>query len=235
MSEISRYALYYAPPKESALAAFGAAWLGWDIETGAPVPHPRVAELPRPLADITETPRKYGFHGTLKPPFRLAEGARADGLSDALKRFGARTPAFEAPPLRAASLGSFLALVPAETEGPAADALSAFAARVVEAFEPFRAPLTEAELARRRKGGLTERQEGLLSAWGYPYVMEEFRFHLTLSGRLAEAEAAAVRAAAAPHLEPILGDPMPVRELCLFGEMAESGRFRVLERVALTG
>ena len=34
------------------------------------------------------------------------------------------------------------------------------------------------------KSGLTDRQEALLTQWGYPYVMEEFRFHITLTGAL---------------------------------------------------
>ena len=31
---------------------------------------------------------------------------------------------------------------------------------------------------------LTPRQRGYLERWGYPYVMEDFRFHMTLTGRL---------------------------------------------------
>ena len=74
MDTFSRYALYYAPPVGSDLADFGAAWLGWDAATAKPVPHPNVPDLPRPVSMITETPRKYGFHGTLNQPFRVAEG-----------------------------------------------------------------------------------------------------------------------------------------------------------------
>ena len=74
----TRYAIYYLPPA-GALADFGARWLGWDVRRGA-----AAVQLDLPgLRDATEAPRKYGFHGTLKPPFRLAEGQ--ERLIDALE------------------------------------------------------------------------------------------------------------------------------------------------------
>ncbi|TKA95193.1 DUF1045 domain-containing protein, partial [Cereibacter changlensis] len=90
------------------------------------------------------------------------------------------------------------------------------------------------EIARRRPERLSPRQRGYLADWGYPYVMEEFRFHLTLTGDLPEAEAAQVEAVLAPVLAPLLPRPFRIGSLCLFGEAAD-GRFRLLERVALTG
>src|SRR5262249_2220033 len=45
-------------------------------------------------------------------------------------------------------------------------------------------PLTDADRARRNPARLTPRQRDYLERWGYPYVMEEFRFHMTLTGRL---------------------------------------------------
>lgn len=65
----ARFAIYYVPSKGH-LADFGASWLGWDIVEARDVPQPDVPGL----RDITMKPRKYGFHGTLKPPFRLKEG-----------------------------------------------------------------------------------------------------------------------------------------------------------------
>ncbi len=88
MTPFRRYALFWAPPRGSALARFGASWLGWDAEAGELVPHPEVPRLPLPVAEITATPRRYGFHGTLKPPFRLAEGANVAGLDAAAAAAG---------------------------------------------------------------------------------------------------------------------------------------------------
>ena len=47
-------------------------------------------------------------------------------------------------------------------------------------------PAAPEELKKRRGAGLSSRQELMLTTWGYPYVMEEFRFHLTLTGRLSD-------------------------------------------------
>ncbi len=69
-----RLAIYYAPPAGSALWDFGSAWLGLDAEAGEVPPRPDVPGLPDDPLALTVSPRRYGFHGTLKPPMFLAEG-----------------------------------------------------------------------------------------------------------------------------------------------------------------
>ena len=76
MSGFQRYAIYHVPD-DPELAGFGAKWLGWDIVTGGPVARPVDAGDP----SVVASPRKYGFHGTLKPPFRLSEGKRVEELA----------------------------------------------------------------------------------------------------------------------------------------------------------
>lgn len=191
---------------------------------------PDLPELPLPREDITETPRKYGFHGTVKPPFRLAKGRTEAGLRSALADFAANTAPVALEGLELAQLGRFLALVP---EGPT-DALSALASETVRQFDGFRAPLNEVELARRRQSGLTPRQETLLQEWGYPYVMEEFRFHLTLTGKMPKAKATALRTLLAPVLTPLLPKPFTIGSLSLMGE-GDDGLFRQIEEIPLTG
>ena len=229
----SRYAVYFTLP-QGALSAFGAAWLGWDAVQGKALAAPDVSGLPKPAHEITATPRKYGLHGTIKPPFRLvegmAEGTDAAGLKAALEDFCAGQAPVVLEGLHLSRLGHFLALTP---EGDQS-ALAALAGAAVKALDAFRAPPAEAELARRRKSGLTERQEAYLLQWGYPYVMEEFRFHITLSGRLSPQEAQAVETALAPHLAPLLPRPFTVDALTLCGE-SEDGRFHELHRIALSG
>ncbi|HET6522220.1 MAG TPA: DUF1045 domain-containing protein, partial [Geminicoccaceae bacterium] len=177
-----RYAIYFAPAPDDPLGAFGNRWLGRDPWTGECLPQPRIPGLaPERLHAITASPRRYGFHGTLKPPFALAPGATPADLDMAARTFAAARRPVEVP-LALRSLSGFLALVPAEPV-PALDAL---AADCVRAFDSFRAPSDAAELSRRRAAGLTARQDALLLAWGYPYVFEEFRFHLTLTERLGE-------------------------------------------------
>jgi putative phosphonate metabolism protein len=226
MSE--RFAIYFAPTRNTALARFGDAWLGRNVETGRTLPHPGVAALSAiRLRELTEAPRHYGFHGTLKPPFRLADGDDTRRLHATLGRFAARQAAFAVPQLKLKTIGSFLALTPA-VPVPALDAL---AAACVEVFDDFRAPPEPAELARRAAAGLTPRQAELLARWGYPYVLDEFRFHLTLTGNVTEAtDRDALHTALPPLLEPVLAEPVTVDSLCLFPQPDHAAPFRLIER-----
>ena len=231
MDGYTRYAVYFAPPP-GALAHLGAAWLGWDAEasrSAAPPPNADWPPLPRPRRALTERPRAYGFHGTLKPPFLLADGSTTLGLHAALAALAPRMHRIKLDGMRVAEMGPFLALVP---EGDTA-ALDDLAATLVEALDGFRAPPGAEELARRRAAGLSERQEALLERWGYPYVMEEFRFHITLTGPLEEAERAATAAALRTLFDPLLERPFRIDDICLFGE-GQDGLFRNLHRYPLS-
>ncbi|MBE3637507.1 DUF1045 domain-containing protein [Mangrovicoccus algicola] len=230
MTDFQRYAVYYLPP-EGALAEFGASWLGWDAAEGRAVPHPADLDPGLDIAALTATPRRYGFHATIKPPFRLAAGRSARELSIAFHDFCARQQPVMLERLELTRLGGFLALTPPGDTG----ALARLAAAAVRDLDGFRAPAPEAELARRRGAGLSPRQEENLARWGYPHVMEEFRFHMTLSGRIADAQQRArLQAALAPVLEPILPAPFGIDTLCLVGADAED-RFRLIERLQLRG
>jgi putative phosphonate metabolism protein len=227
MNEFVRFAVYYSP-EPGPLSRFGAEWLGWDPASGRPCPQPQIDGLPRPLAELTEAPRRYGFHATVKPPFRLAETLSLEALSLDLAALARRLAPVWLDALRLGTLGDFLALVPAGD----ASVLGELAQAVVEGLDHFRAPPAQAELARRRAAGLTARQESLLARWGYPYVAEEFRFHLTLTGPLRPGEPAGVERALAPLVAPLLPQPFVIADLCLFGEDAE-GRFHLLHRYPL--
>ncbi|MBS8226975.1 DUF1045 domain-containing protein [Vannielia litorea] len=228
MSEFSRYAIYYAPP-EGPLADFGAAWLGWDALAARTVMQPPAPGLD--MGAITEAPQKYGFHGTIKPPFRLKEGRRPEELAAALAGLCADAKPPEIQGLKLSRIGGFLALVPVG-EGTS---LTALAGRVVEEIDGFRAPPGRDELARRRGTGLSPRQDALLLRWGYPYVMEEFRFHVTLTGKLTASQAEATEEVLKERLVGLLPAPFIVGSLCLFGERARDGRFQLVRRVPLGG
>lgn len=229
MDKFQRYAVYYAPDR-GPFGRFAAEWLGWCPLAGTPKPHLEVPGLPRPVEEITRAPRKYGFHGTLKPPFRLAPGSTPEALEDDVAALAARLAPVRMDGLALTRLGGFVALMPeGDTRG-----LSQLAAEVVSALDLHRAPASEAELARRRTAGLNEQQEALLAKWGYPYVMEAFRFHLTLTGGLTGPEAAQTMAALDPVITPLLPRPFVIRDLCLFGEDG-AGMFHLIQRYALTG
>ena len=233
-----RYAIYYTPPP-GAFAAAAAAWLGYDVQTARAVAQPAIAGLPRPLADLTAAPRKYGFHGTLKAPFRLADGYSATDLAQAVRGLATGLAPVKVAGLDLVNLEGFLAFVPMRDGGGAArdagdnKAFSDLAAHVVRSLDPYRAALTPAETARRRPEQLTPRQRDLLAIYGYPYVLEEFRFHLTLSDALPEAALGPMARAATAHFVGVVPQPFVLSEICLMGEDAQ-GQFHVLARHALT-
>ncbi len=220
----SRFAIYYLPPSGS-LSDFGATWLGWDVVRGCEARQP---DLPG-LDDITMTPRKYGFHGTLKPPFRLREGYGLPELDASTAELASRLAPGACERLDLAVIGRFLALTPA---GDTAD-LQRIASACVRDLDGFRAPASDTELARRRSAGLSPRQEVLLTEWGYPYVLEEFRFHLTLSGRVDKKQLGHWCDTLRRHL-PDLPSPFAIDEIALCGER-EDGRFELIHRYKLAG
>ncbi len=224
----TRYAIYYAPPHAADWSRFGASWLGWDMEAGTEVAHPAIDGLD--VAAITATPRKYGLHATMKPPMRLAEGASRAELEAACAALAASRPPVTLDGLHLARLGRFLALRPSGDEG----ALVALAAACVRDLDAFRAPAPKAELARRRAAGLSPEQERNLTDWGYPYVMDQFRFHITLTGKLPKGQLPAVAEALQEQLIPLLPTPFVISDLALMGEDTD-GRFHLLHRYALTG
>jgi putative phosphonate metabolism protein len=225
-----RYGLYFAPGADEAFHDLGASWLGRDAASGNAVEHPDLDGLgASELAEITGPARRYGFHATLKAPFRLAEGVSEADLIAAMEVFADRTEMFEIPSLRVGRLEGFLALVPA---GPA-PALSAFANSVVEAFEPLRAPLTEREIERRNPESLSSGELRNLMRWGYPYVFDRFRFHMTLSTRLSDSVISRVETAANAHFAPVLTGPVAVRALTLFVEPEPGAPFAIHSRTPL--
>lgn len=176
-----RYAIYFAPAPESPLWEFGSAVLGYDAATGMPrAPLAPEGVSPPDWTAITAQPRRYGFHATLKAPFRLAEDASEDDLIAAGHAFARKRRPFALPELAVGAVANFAALVPLARSEP----LDQFAAACVEAFEPFRAAPTAEERSRRLDVPLTDRQLAHLDRWGYPYVFEDFRFHMTLTGGL---------------------------------------------------
>ncbi|MCA8926510.1 MAG: DUF1045 domain-containing protein [Alphaproteobacteria bacterium] len=228
-----RYAIYYAPAADSALWRFGIGWLGRDPVGGEALPQPAVPGLSAAaLAAATGSPRNYGFHATLKPPFHLADGTDAAALLAAARSFAAGRPAFDAPPVGLRRIGRFQALgltAPCPT-------MEALAADCVRSFDAFRAPPSADELAQRRARGLSEPQEANLQRWGYPYVMEEFRFHMTLTDSIRDdAVHAAIAAYLEPRLSPFAAAPLPVDAICVYRQETRAAPFLLVQRFPFQG
>lgn len=230
VADRGRYAAYFAPRPETALARFGAAWLGWDADAGRAVERPRVDGIsPERLERITGSPRRYGFHATLRAPFEARAGAEARDLAPALDAIAATVPAFTAPRLVLADLDGFVALV-LSAPSPEMDELHA---ACLEGMEAVRAAPSAETLARRLAAGLTESQEAHLRRWGYPYVLSEFRFHMTLTERLEADERARVMERLRPLVAPLTDAPLAVDDVCLFFQDAPDRSFRIVRRAPL--
>lgn len=227
-----RYALYYAPPSDSRLWTAGVRWLGRDPESGATVAPPTVHGLPPARqSQLTESARRYGWHATLKAPFALAEGWSRDQLLEEMQRFCSRRERFPLPSLEVGVLDGFVALVPPRPSGM----LQQLAADCVEYFDPLRAPQSAAERSRRNPASLTDRQREHLDRWGYPHVMDDYRFHLTLTERLAAADQAALLPWLERWFAPALAETVSVDALALFEEPARGASLRLVRRVPFGG
>lgn len=232
LGDAARYAIYWAPPEGSPLAAIGEPWLGRSAARDEALAQPDLPGFAREeIVAATAEPRRYGLHATLKAPFRLVRDASAAALEEALARFARTTPFAAAAPLILKRIGRFIALVPGADER----AITALAARAVEAFDAFRAPPDAAELERRLRAPLTPPQRDNIARWGYPYVMAEFRFHVTLTGAIERALAERLAPPLARLFAPAMAEPLALRELALFVEPAPGAPFRLVRRFALGG
>ncbi|VVE86337.1 DUF1045 domain-containing protein [Pandoraea bronchicola] len=233
---VARFAIYYAPPAGSCWWNEGSRWLGRDAITGRSLNAPQVPGLSRTLHDVTADPRRYGLHATLKAPMRLAPQARLGDLRGIAAVVAARHAPFDLA-VHADVVDTdngkrpgFVALRP--TIGSAgAKAVDALAADCVQAFDDLRAPLTDAELAKRHAPSLSSRQRELLAHWGYPYVLEEFRFHVTLSDRVDASDAAAIINWWQPRVQAL--GAMRADSLALFVQPSPGEPFLLHERFFL--
>jgi hypothetical protein len=211
-----RWALYFSPDTE--LGRLGREWLSPGFE---------------PAAAWTSAPRRYGFHATLKVPFRLAPGFDLTALVAAVGRWAREQRPVDIT-LTVQWLGDFLALRPAR--GESVDALNQLAASVVERFDEFRAEMSSAERERRLaspQSPLNARQLELLDRWGYPYVFEAFRFHCTLTESLPPDRRLELFALAEQTFNRVLFEPVPIDHVVLVEEPAPGAEFVRVQRFPL--
>jgi putative phosphonate metabolism protein len=227
MGPDARVGIYYCPREDDPLFTAGAVWLGRDPASGAAVVQP---EIPG-IDEVTAEARRYGFHATLKPPMRLANGSSWDQLVTATHDLAKRIAPFTLPALAVTNLHGFLALRETSFCAP----LQALADQCVEGLDRFRALPSEQELAQRRRTGLTDAQEAMLVRFGYPYVLNTWFFHMTLTRRLSNEEHAIWRPAAERFFDAAVTVPRVVKDICLFTQNGVTKPFTIAKRVALTG
>lgn len=225
-----RYAIYYSPSTESDLGAFGAEWLGRTI-AGEDLAPPCLSGVSSDEWQMAvAAPRKYGFHATLKAPFRLADGATEKDLVLALAAFCATATTADLGVLHIARISGFLALIPEHQ-----DAVGGLAASIVRTFDRFRAPYTVEEIAYRQPERLTTSQRRLLIRWGYPYVLEEFRFHMTITGHLTDPETPKFLKTLEARYAQLVEQAVSIEDICLFRQETRKDQLVLTARYPLSG
>lgn len=237
----TRYAVYFAPGQNDPWWDAGSRWLGRCALTGQALAQPAVAGFsPAQFEQLTQAPRRYGWHATLKAPFVLAEGCTLVELQCQLSTIAQQHLAFGLPPLLVSQMDGFLAL---RIDGDD-HAVQHIAANCVTGLHAFAAPLPPSEQARRRGKGLSARQEQLLQDWGYPFVLDQFRFHFSLTGSLTGASTGvladvvptqidALKLAARHHFSAL--PPCRFDRLALFEEARPGAPFTWVSSHALKG
>lgn len=226
----SRYGIYFCPSSSTALYTQGSRWLGRDAATGAMLD----PALPGHIRDedwlrVTDSPRRYGFHATLKPPFRLADNATFDDLRAALCDFAQGHDSFYAPPLTVGLLGRFLALI---LSAPSKE-LSSLAAECVRRFDRFRSPATEEETTQRLRGSLSPSERAHVLQWGYPYVFDAWRFHMSLTSSMHTKSISRFESYLRSRFAPVCEHPLLIDSVCIFHEPYPGASFHLLERAGL--
>lgn len=231
-----RYAIYLGPADP--WRSLGSRWLGRDADSGGRIARGAGAADAR-IEAWTESPRRYGLHATLKPPFQLADGRTPETLDTAVRALALGFQPFDLA-LRLERLRDFLAWC-AAGDAFALGALKTLADACVAQLDDFRAPLTAAELERYRAEGLTAQQDAHVARWGYPHVFDTFTFHITLTNQLDDAALDAARAEferfGPADLRRAIASAvaMPVRGIAVYVQGAEDAPFVVARHYGFDG
>jgi hypothetical protein len=222
-----RYAVYFAPAADHPLWQRGCEWLGREPDG--------LSSTAGPAQPLVATPWRYGFHATLKAPLRLLDGAREQDWLKAVEVLAARHRPFMMPALQVGRLSHFVALCtvqPLAADHP----LRRLADDCVLLLDAWRAPVSTADAARPTEPAQHTAQNNHLLLYGYPHVFGQWRFHMTLSNHIPEADSAVAEAlalAAARHFGPALALPLPCHHLCVFVEPGPGEPFELRHRFAL--
>lgn len=227
-----RYAIYYTPDAAHPLTQTAARWLGRDAFEGAELSRGSVHGLDTATVERwTDDARRYGFHATIMAPFQPVPETSHAAVIAALEGFAARTAPVLIPRAIVRRHHGFFALVPAEPH----EGLTALETATRAAFDALRTPPTEADVLKRAASGLTDRQIAYLRRHGYPYVLEYYAFHMTLTGRVPDALAPVFEAELKARFAADDGQPLLVDRLALFVEPEPGAPFTVAHVSRLAG
>lgn len=184
MTNYKRVAIYFLPKKNSSLENFGKNLLGRDINKKKKISLTRRQKyfINRgftyfdELKDYCEEPAKYGFHATLKAPFRLKRNVKTKNFYDVISHIAAQHSRFKIKGLKIVYSKKFTFI----TSRKPNKLLINLENDLVKHLDTFRAELNKTEIKKRIPDSLTFKQNKYLKEWGYPFVFDQFKFHMTL-------------------------------------------------------
>jgi hypothetical protein len=237
MKKYSRYAIYYAPPKESSLEEFGRYWFGWDPLNAKLINNKRrINYLNRfgikNLINIDKNvliAKKYGFHGTLIPPFKLNKNYSTNTLFKKTEEIAKKLKKFKFYKFKLKKINNFYAFV----QNKKNNNINKLSNRLVRELFKFRSPLTKKEIDRRNPSKLSKLQLNILYKWGYPYLMSEFNFHMTLASEVTGNKLYLELKKIERNKEIILNEINNFDKIYIFGEN-QKGMFENLENFSLS-
>jgi len=229
-SDTQRFAIYFAPEIDSNLHSIGSQWLGRDSSSGKFIEQPNIKGISSSyFYSVTKTPRRYGFHATLKAPFRLNKEFTLKDLCSQIQRLSALSKTFSIN-LKVRKLENFIALM----MDPNEQKMQNLASKLVENLDHFRAPLHQEEIDKRRMSALTISEDENLLNWGYPYVFNDFRFHITLTEKIqCQSDRESMVSAASAHFSESLENTIKVSSISLFVQESSEADFLQIKQFAL--
>ena len=229
MEEIyKRFAIYYAPDENSELDVFGRCWLGWDPFLGKEISKKYRKNFLN-FDNFVVGPKKYGFHGNLKAPFRLKKEYTYSDLEKKVYEIAKELQRFDVGKLNLKKIGNFIALVPEKN-----DKIKYLSNKLVTGLDFLRDELLEEEILKRNPQTLTLNQKKMLTNWGYPYVLDEFNFHLTLTDKIDNKKIDNILKSIKRNLRYIDFEKVNFNNICIFGEKKDE-KFYFIKRFKLEG
>ena len=229
-SDTQRFAIYFAPEIDSNLHSIGSQWLGRDSSSGKSIKQPNIKGISSSyLYSVTKTPRRYGFHATLKAPFRLNKEFTFKDLCSQIQQLSTLSKTFSIN-LKVRKLRNFIALV----MDPNEQKMQNLASKLVRNLDQFRAPLHQEEIDKRRMSTLTASEDENLLNWGYPYVYNDFCFHITLTEKIqCRSDRESMVSAASSHFSESLKNTIKVSSVSLFVQESSEADFLQIQQFAL--
>ncbi|MFK7891755.1 MAG: DUF1045 domain-containing protein [Granulosicoccus sp.] len=222
----ARYAIYFCPGDQSPLSRYGRQVLGRNAQKTERKPGSSsgFSDSSR-WEELTRKPAHYGFHATLKAPFEIAATKQPEALEQACRDLASEHSAIPLTGLAPRLLNGFAAL----TLEADPLLLQELARCCVEKLELWRAPLSQYDIDRRRNSNLSARQLQQLTQFGYPYIFDDFKFHMTLSSQLTDQDQDYVNWLSTQYKQLVLSDPVLDR-IALFAQSTrDSPFFRINE------